>query len=191
MALGKSLVAQLQANDENGVSLILWDTSGDDRDVNINAVLRDKLCGHTPGDGITFDDMPPLESFVSGGKPSSESSVQPEVAVNEAVGGATATAAAAAPAAVAAAPVAPMDLEQLFAMDLSTFKPLVQTHPPNIDDFFDISVTLAASPSNFTVRFQIMAFVTRYCICILTGLVHYFRCNLMLMRRTWMTYSGT
>jgi len=154
MALGKSLVAQLQANDENGVSLILWDTSGDDRDVNINAVLRDKLCGHNPGDGITFDDMPSLESFVSGGKPSSESGVQP--GVTEAVGGATATAtaaaAAAAPAAVAAAPVAPMDLEQLFAMDLSTFKPLVQTHPPNIDDFFDISVTLAASPSNFTVQ---------------------------------------
>ena len=66
MALGKSLVAQLQANDENGVSLILWDTSGDDNDVNINAVLRDKLCGHSPGD-VTFDDMPPLE-FPGSGK---------------------------------------------------------------------------------------------------------------------------
>ena len=44
-----------------------------------------------------------------------------------------------------------MNTEKLFALDLATLKPLVQTPPPNIDTFFDISICVAASPSNFTV----------------------------------------
>ena len=43
-----------------------------------------------------------------------------------------------------------IDLKQI---DLNTLKPLVMAEVPEVEDFFDITVTLAASPSNFTVSF--------------------------------------
>ena len=43
-----------------------------------------------------------------------------------------------------------MDLKQI---DVTTLKPLVMAEVPEVEDFFDITVTLAASPSNFTVSF--------------------------------------
>ena len=72
LALGKSLVAQLQTNDENGVSLVLYDTSSDEDDVNINQVLINKLSGFPEGHAMNAfgpggdqaqppDAMPPLE----------------------------------------------------------------------------------------------------------------------------------
>ena len=41
--------------------------------------------------------------------------------------------------------------QDLKDIDLATLKPLMLTTVPEVDDFFDINVTLAASPSNFTV----------------------------------------
>ena len=156
MALGKSLVAQLQANDENGVSLILWDTSGDEKDVNINQQLRDKLCGI---DGTligTFEDMPPLEHFTSGPgshkEGGSSGKASPASGPMEAKGPLMDLRGGDGPKVmVPMEAVKEADLADLFATDLGSMRPLVQTHPPNIDDFYDISVTLAASPSNFTV----------------------------------------
>ena len=43
-----------------------------------------------------------------------------------------------------------IDLKQI---DVTTLKPLVMAEVPEVEDFFDITVTLAASPSNFTVSF--------------------------------------
>ena len=36
MVLGRSLVGNVHTNDNDGVSLVLWDTSGDNEDININ-----------------------------------------------------------------------------------------------------------------------------------------------------------
>ena len=65
-------MAQLQTNDENGVSLVLYDTSSDEDDVNINQVLINKLSGFPEGHAMNAfgpggdqaqppDAMPPLE----------------------------------------------------------------------------------------------------------------------------------
>ena len=48
------------------------------------------------------------------------------------------------------ATVEEIDLKQI---DVTTLKPLVMAEVPEVEDFFDITVTLAASPSNFTVSF--------------------------------------
>ena len=43
------------------------------------------------------------------------------------------------------------DIKELMNMDLSSFKPLSRAVLPDADDFFDVTITLAGSPSNFTV----------------------------------------
>ena len=46
MALGRSLVGNVHLNDNDGVSLVLWDTSGDNEDININQTLLDRMKHH-------------------------------------------------------------------------------------------------------------------------------------------------
>ena len=54
------------------------------------------------------------------------------------------------------ATVEEIDLKQI---DVTTLKPLVMAEVPEVEDFFDITVTLAASPSNFTVSFFVFIFL--------------------------------
>ena len=42
-------------------------------------------------------------------------------------------------------------MEDLMSIDIASLKPLMPTTMPEIGDFLDVNVTLAASPSNFTV----------------------------------------
>ena len=42
----------------------------------------------------------------------------------------------------------------LLSMDLASLKPLIPATIPDEGEFFDVNVTLAASPSNFTVIFN-------------------------------------
>jgi len=168
LALGKSLVAQLQTNDENGVSLVLYDTSSDEDDVNINQVLINKLSGFPEGHAMNAfgpggdqaqppDAMPPLElpsGNVSGSDRATDDGSTPDAngdggsrsgAGSRAAGGTGFPGSG-------LSKEEEMNTEKLFALDLATLKPLVQTPPPNIDTFFDISICVAASPSNFTVQ---------------------------------------
>ena len=46
--------------------------------------------------------------------------------------------------------------QDLKDIDLATLKPLMLAQVPEVDDFFDINVTLAASPSNFTVSIDLL-----------------------------------
>lgn len=40
----------------------------------------------------------------------------------------------------------------LMSLDLASLKPLILPEVPGLEQFFDVNITLAASPSNFTVR---------------------------------------
>ena len=130
MALGKSLVGSVYANDENGISLILIDTSGEDTDVNINQLLLEKLTGTG---STTQDQPPPLEvpsdnHFKPMPPPRGKSSgfdSEPSDST--------------------------MNVSELMSLDLASLKSLNPSPPPAVNDFFDVTVTLAASPSNFTV----------------------------------------
>merc|ERR1712096_467207 len=44
------------------------------------------------------------------------------------------------------------NLKDLMDMDFNPFEPLKRAIVPDADDFFDVSITLAGSPSNFTVQ---------------------------------------
>ena len=63
MALGRSLVASVHTNDSEGISLVLWDTSGDDDDININETLLEKMKENMSGDesGTRHSSMPSLD----------------------------------------------------------------------------------------------------------------------------------
>jgi len=47
--------------------------------------------------------------------------------------------------------VSPIESD-LMSLDLASLKPLILPEVPGVDEFFDINITLAASPSNFTVK---------------------------------------
>ena len=58
MVLGRSLVGNVHTNDNDGVSLVLWDTSGDNEDININETLLKKMKDHN----MTTDESSSLHS---------------------------------------------------------------------------------------------------------------------------------
>ena len=45
-------------------------------------------------------------------------------------------------------------LEDLMSIDLASLKPLMPTNMTEAGEFLDVNITLAASPSNFTVSIQ-------------------------------------
>ena len=125
--LGKSLVGQVHSRVERDISLVLHDTSTED-DVNLNMTLLEKLTPVAPA-----PPPPASTSTVSADAPEfipeSASTVPMSAAINN-----------------------PLQTEQLLSSDLASLKSLVPVTPPNLGEFFDVTVTLAASPSNFTVR---------------------------------------
>ncbi len=52
-----------------------------------------------------------------------------------------------------ASPSSSLELD-LMSMDLASLKPLIHAVIPEEGQYFDVNVTLAASPSNFTVSYR-------------------------------------
>ena len=156
MALGRSLVGNVHLNDNDGVSLVLWDTSGDNEDININQTLLDRMKHHvlTGVESLSqTSSMPSLEELSHNGinqvttpvtkQPSGAGGGVTEVANNSVRNLRIDT--------DQEKEIPEHQLKDLMAMDLSSFKPLMAAVLPDADDFFDVTVTLAGSPSNFTV----------------------------------------
>ena len=166
MALGRSLVGGVHTNDNDGVSLVLWDTSGQNEDININETLLQKSKGYTMLEDEAksiHSSMPSLEQ-----SPEAQSSVinlnSKNIEKSPSKGNplqhndisSTSELARSGPARnmisasqTKAEPAS--DIRELMRMDLSSFKPLTRAVLPDAEDFFDVTITLAGSPSNFTV----------------------------------------
>lgn len=123
-ALGRSLVGQVHSMDEGGISLILYDTSNTDEDVNINEKILEKF--------------KPTASIKNGNPPTLE---QPASTANASSG-------ADLPRTDSSA-----SMQDMMSIDLASLKPLGPPNVPEVGEFLDVNITLAASPSNFTVLF--------------------------------------
>ena len=150
MALGRSLVGHVHANDSDGVSIVLWDTSGENEDININETLLNKMksqviiCAENTS---KTSSMPSLEQASPNAKsPTSHAPMDKESIVTKSDSIMARNLVTTRP-----EPVLNSDLNVLMNMDLTSFKPLTRAVLPDADDFFDVTVTMAGSPSNFTV----------------------------------------
>ena len=171
MALGRSLVGNVHLNDNDGVSLVLWDTSGDNEDININQTLLDRMKHHvlTGVESLSqTSSMPSLEELPHNGinqviapvtkRPSAAGDGVTEVVANNSVRNLRIDT-------DQENEIPEPKLKDLMAMDLSSFKPLMAAVLPDADDFFDVTVTLAGSPSNFTVS-NIKCWYTSLELCV-------------------------
>ena len=135
LVLGKSLVGQVHLKDDSGISMILYDTSNSEEDVNINEKVLEKF-GPKPKNGVssptpTNSSTPPPPLEVPKESPDSASDTSSD-SPNGAANGNN-------------------NIKELQSLDLTSLKPLMPATVPEAGDFFDVNVTLAASPSNFTV----------------------------------------
>jgi len=122
------LVGQVHSRvSDQDISLILFDTSISEEDININQMLLEKL--------KSMPEAAVPASFKNG---ASSSSSSPTATEEETVNPPSAS------------PSASQELD-LMSMDLASLKPLIHAVIPEEGQFFDVNVTLAASPSNFTV----------------------------------------
>ena len=165
MALGRSLVGGVHTNDNDGVSLVLWDTSGQNEDININETLLQKSKGYTMLEDEAksiHSSMPSLEqspdskSVINLNSKNIEKSPSKGNPLQHNDISSTSELARSGPARnmisasqTKAEPAS--DIRELMRMDLSSFKPLTRAVLPDAEDFFDVTITLAGSPSNFTV----------------------------------------
>ena len=53
-------------------------------------------------------------------------------------------------------------MDDLLPLELASLKTLIPPDVPGVDDYFDVNVTLAASPSNFTVGTYIPRVFTQF-----------------------------
>ena len=165
MALGRSLVASVHTNDSEGISLVLWDTSGDDDDININETLLEKMKENMSGDesGTRHSSMPSLDHSPNtkqglvNGPSKGEENIQNVIQSTIHHKDENST--------THVSNVQPVrnlpgkkesesyisDIKELMNMDLGSFKPLSRAVLPDADEFYDVTITLAGSPSNFTV----------------------------------------
>jgi len=137
LSLGRSLVAQVHALDESGISLILYDTNSDE-DININEKILEKFrpsqAASASNDGSKNGASPPrLES-----PPKAQSEERTEKSP-----GASSDAGSTSGSDV---------MQDLMSIDLASLKPLMPTNMTECGEFLDVNITLAASPSNFTVQ---------------------------------------
>ena len=187
MALGRSLVGGVHTNDNDGVSLVLWDTSGQNEDININETLLQKSKGYTMLEDEAksiHSSMPSLEqspdsqsSLINLNAKTIEKSPPMDNPLQHNDISSTSELAGSGPArnmvSVTQAKVEPAsDIRELMRMDLSSFKPLTRAVLPDAEDFFDVTITLAGSPSNFTVSLLLEYFnIHRLALTILTVMI--------------------
>jgi hypothetical protein len=130
-ALARSLVGQVHSRtSDQDISLILFDTSIDEKDININQMLLEKLKSM------------PEAAVPAPVKNDSSQSITPSTA-NDVVTVSPPL----------ASPSSSLELD-LMSMDLASLKPLIHAVIPEEGQYFDVNVTLAASPSNFTVSYR-------------------------------------
>ncbi len=86
------------------------------------------------------------------------------------------------PSATLASLAGAMGMDDLLPPDIASLKSLVVADVPHVGEFFDVNVTLAASPSNFTVEF-----VVDFAHAIVNVQKEYrsFRCNPGVLWRSW------
>ena len=135
LVLGKSLVGQVHLKDNSGISMILYDTSNSEEDVNINEKVLEKFGQQTKKtNGVSSSPEnpstppPPLE-------------VPKESNLSDSASDTSSTCSAS-------------GIKELMLLDLTKFEKVMPATIPEAGDFFDVNVTLAASPSNFTVSHQ-------------------------------------
>ena len=159
MVLGRSLVGNVHTNDNDGVSLVLWDTSGDNEDININETLLMKMKDHnmtTDESSSLHSSMPSLDNspYEKSGLKINDVKQSNVIQNNKPLAQSDTTSAT-----NQARNVTnnqdkenfDVDIAELMNMDISSFSALNRAVVPDADDFFDVTVTLAGSPSNFTV----------------------------------------
>merc|ERR1719322_134646 len=159
MVLGRSLVGNVHTNDNDGVSLVLWDTSGDNEDININESLLMKMKENS----INIDEpssqhssMPSLDNLPNEKSDIKISDSKQANAIPNSIitkhTDKTSTSNLARNLTNNQEDKFDTDVKELMNLDISSFAPLTRAVLPDADDFFDVTVTLAGSPSNFTVQ---------------------------------------
>ena len=168
LSLGRSLVGQVHAQDESGISLILYDTNSDE-DVNINEKILEKFrptssknsSAVSPSSALNNEQgiiktngasSPPRLESPEAKTPPQQIEVDAETRAdatgasapenNQKSCGASSTISESSSTTV---------LEDLMSIDLASLKPLMPTNMTEAGEFLDVNITLAASPSNFTV----------------------------------------
>lgn len=143
LVLGKSLVGQVHLKDNSGISMILYDTSNSEEDVNINEKVLEKFGPKkTNSNGVSSSPEnpstppPPLEV------PTKES-------LSDSSSDTSSTCSAS-------------GIKELMLLDLTKFEKVMPATIPEAGDFFDVNVTLAASPSNFTVSHPNLLYLVFY-----------------------------
>ena len=129
--MARSLVGQVHSrSSDQDISLILFDTSSTEEDININQMLLEKLklmpeaaVPASVKNGASLSSSLPTTTDVVTVAPQSD------------------------------LPVASQELD-LMSMDLASLKPLIHVVIPEEGQYFDVNVTLAGSPSNFTVSYD-------------------------------------
>ena len=158
-ALGRSLVCQVHSKDKSGISIVLYDTSNSDEDVNINEKL---IQIYRPNNGALKTSNGSSNTPSRRESPGKSKIVMQKIASKMIsffilhglfILGPPPLEDPFETRSDASSPMPATIGQDLKDIDLATLKPLMLTTVPEVDDFFDINVTLAASPSNFTVSF--------------------------------------
>jgi len=141
LSLGRSLVAQVHALDESGISLILYDTNSDE-DININEKILEKFrpsqaaSASNSSDGSKNGASPPRLESPPNSKAQSEERTEKSPGASSDAGSNSGSDV----------------MQDLMSIDLASLKPLMPTNMTECGEFLDVNITLAASPSNFTVQ---------------------------------------
>jgi len=144
LSLGRSLVAQVHALDDSGISLILYDTNSDE-DININEKILEKFrpaqaASASNNDGSKNGASPPrLESPPKASTPQGDERPEKSPGASSDAGSSSSTSGSTV-------------MQDLMSIDLASLKPLMPTNMTECGEFLDVNITLAASPSNFTVQ---------------------------------------
>jgi len=165
LSLGRSLVGQVHAQDESGISLILYDTNSDE-DININEKIfrptSKNSAALSPSSALNNDQGKTNGASSPPRLESPEAKTPPQQIEVDAETRADATEASApenqkSPGTGASSTISESSssttvMEDLMSIDLASLKPLMPTNMTEAGEFLDVNITLAASPSNFTVQ---------------------------------------
>ena len=183
LSLGRSLVGQVHAQDESGISLILYDTNSDE-DININEKILEKFrpnCAAALSSALNNDQQGKTNGVSSPPRLESPGAKMLPSQQIDAATRADATGASApenhqkSPVCTGASSTISESssstvMEDLMSIDLASLKPLMPTNMTEAGEFLDVNITLAASPSNFTVSILFQALKYRVSNNALTNL---------------------
>jgi hypothetical protein len=163
LSLGRSLVGQVHAQDESGISLILYDTNSDE-DININEKILEKFSRNSAAlsPSSALNNEQGIKTNGASSPPrleSPEAKTPPQQVDAETRADATGASApenqkspgTGASSTISESSSSTTVMEDLMSIDLASLKPLMPTNMTEAGEFLDVNITLAASPSNFTV----------------------------------------